>query len=176
MSNIIRMITVLTGVFLFISTPSFADAISPQVAAETTPETEIIQQPAIAEAGFNKGRVARGVFTTDVVDREPVDNLTVITNDVATVKYFTDLREMSGHKVIHRWMRDGEVVSEVEFQVKGPRWRIWSSKNMQPGWLGKWSVAVINTVGEEIEMSEFEYTESTVVETPVAPESMSVSP
>ena len=33
-----------------------------------------------------------------------------------TVKFFTDLREMSGHKVIHQWKYNGKVVSEIEYR------------------------------------------------------------
>jgi len=113
--------------------------------------------PMIEESGFSRGSVARATFTTDVIDRAPIDDLKVIPNDVGTIKFYTDLRDMSGHKVIHRWEYNGEIIVDVPYEIRGPRWRVWSSKNMSPKWLGKWRVSIINVSGDVIEEKEFEY-------------------
>lgn len=126
----------------------------------TNMQAETASQPLIEETGFSKGEVSRAIFTTDVINREPVDDLKQISTETGIVKFFTDLRDMSGHKVIHRWEYGGKVISEIEYEVRGPRWRIWSSKNMMPDWVGMWTVSVVNTVGEVIDTRQFEYIES----------------
>jgi len=130
---------------------SNTDSISPVAAENQT------SQPMVEQTGFSKGRVARAVLTSDVINRAPVDELSQISNDIEKIFFFTDLRDMSGHTVKHRWERNGNIISEVEYNVRGPRWRVWSSKNMMPDWLGKWKVSVVNTVGDVIETREFEY-------------------
>jgi hypothetical protein len=48
-------------------------------------------------------------------------------------------------------------MAEVEFAVNGPRWRVWSSKNLWPTWLGKWTVEVLNSEDEVFFKKEFNY-------------------
>jgi hypothetical protein len=103
-----------------------------------------------AQTGFNPGRVARSVFTTAIADREPVDTLQTIEALQQKIYFFTELLEMQGQTATHRWEYNGEVMAEVAFEVKGPRWRVWSSKNLQPEWLGEWKVSVLNGANEVI--------------------------
>ena len=118
-------------------------------AASTTEAAseEIIQKE---QSGFSRGSVVRSAFTREVDMREPMENLQNLTNDNGQVKFFTELRDMSGQTAIHRWEYDGKVVAEIEFNVKGPRWRVWSSKSFVPQWTGDWKVSVVNGAGEVI--------------------------
>ena len=147
---------------LLISHVSIAEPVmdSETESPRSVPAENKTQQPMSDQIGFSKGRVARAVLTRDVINREPVDDLTQISNDIVKIFFFTDLRGMSGHTVKHRWEHNGNIVSELEYVVRGPRWRVWSSKNMKPDWLGKWKISVVNTVGDVIEMREFEYVKS----------------
>ena len=94
------------------------------------------------------GYVARAQFSNDVVDREPIDDLgdtiEVVYGDIQRVYFFTDLREMTGHKVAHRWLLDGELQAELTFDIGGDRWRVWSSKKLMPGFDGVWSVEIVD--------------------------------
>jgi hypothetical protein len=103
------------------------------------------------------GSLARAVFTSGIVDREPQDSLDTLTNDHVQVYFFTELRDMEGRTIVHRWMWNGEVMAEVAFDVAGPRWRVHSSKNLEPSWLGDWTVMVVDTDGNEIGESHFTY-------------------
>jgi len=102
------------------------------------------------QSGFSRGSVVRSAFTREIAEREPTENLQKLTNENGQVKFFTELRDMSGQTAIHRWEYDGKVVAEVEFNVKGPRWRVWSSKSLDPKWTGDWKVSVLNAAGEVI--------------------------
>ena len=138
-------------------------------ATETAPAATAMAE----QSGFSRGSVVRSAFTRDVDEREPTEDLQKLTNDNGQVKFFTELRDMSGQTAIHRWEYDGKVVAEVSFDVKGPRWRVWSSKSFVPQWTGDWKVSVINGAGEVISEKKLSYevaAASTEVTTPAATE------
>ena len=97
-----------------------------------------------------RGEVARATFATGIVDREPVDTVEKLPADRQKIYFFTELRGMAGQTATHRWEHDGKVQAEVKFDVRGPRWRVWSSKNLPPDATGEWKVSVINGNGEVI--------------------------
>lgn len=123
-------------------------------------ETANSQEKALPEqAGFSRGSVVRSIFTTGIQEREPVDKLEDTAGKSEKLFYFTELRDMSGQTAIHRWEFGGKTVSEVKFNVRGPRWRVWSSKDFTPGWAGEWKVSVLNGAGETISEDIVTYTQ-----------------
>jgi len=148
--------------------------ISGNVYAEQTlpAATEAVNQdatPVVEQSGFSKGSVMRAEFTTSISEREPTNTVQSLTNDVGQVMFFTELRDMNGQTALHRWEHNGKVVAEIEFNVRGPRWRIWSSKNLSPDKTGDWNVSVINGAGEVISSKTLNYTmASNAAETPAA--------
>ena len=90
------------------------------------------------------GEVARAAFTSAVKDREPVDEVERVKKGTKEVLFFTELRGMKGQTITHRWIYQGETKAEVTFDVGGPRWRVYSSKDLLPEWTGKWTVEVVN--------------------------------
>lgn len=121
------------------------------------------------QSGFSRGSVVRSAFTREINEREPTEDLQNLSNENAQVKFFTELRDMSGQTAIHRWEYDGKVVAEVEFNVKGPRWRVWSSKSFVPQWTGVWKVSVINGAGEVIAEKNLSYDVAAPAPAPAAP-------
>lgn len=105
----------------------------------------------------NKPYVARAQFTTAMEEREPVDNVVILSSENQKIYFFTDLRNLSGQQVRHRWEYNGNVEAEVEFQVEGDRWRTYSSKTMDPNKLGEWTVLVIDQEGWPLKAVVFEY-------------------
>ena len=123
-----------------------------------------------AQTGFNPGTVVRAVFTTGISEREPVDTLDGIEAQEQTIYYFTELQDMQGQTAIHRWEYKDEVMAEVSFEVKGPRWRVWSSKKLQQAWTGEWRVSVVNSANEVIKESILNVMPATEsAQTPAAP-------
>lgn len=96
-------------------------------------------------------------FTSAVEDREPIDQITFFSTDVRKIIFFSDLRDLAGHQVTHRWIFDGETVAEVVFDVEGPRWRVWSSKNLIEDWIGDWTVEIVTDEGEVLAAETFTY-------------------
>ena len=107
--------------------------------------------------------VARATFTNGVADREPLDSITEATNDSPTIYFFSELRNLSGETITHRWEHDGQVMAEIPFHVGGSRWRVWSSKNLEPSWVGEWKVSVTRSDGTVIESKRFHYADSSTV-------------
>jgi len=120
------------------------------------------------------GSVAKSVFTTGIVDREPVNDLDSVSTDIKQIYFFTDIRNMSGNRVTHRWLHGGETRAEVSFNVGGPRWRVHSSKNLAPERVGDWTVEVVDSLGSVIHKDSFVYFKGTgMMETAPATESQS---
>ncbi len=146
----------------------FGYALGAGAVAEVEPESVEVS-PAAVEAAqpaaqsesepADVGRVARSAFTTGVADREPADELSTLGNDVDRVLYFTDLRGLGGRTVVHRWQYKGEVMAEVPFAVGGSRWRVHSSKELDPSWLGEWTVSVV-VDGQVLTSESFRYTDA----------------
>ncbi len=113
----------------------------------------------IAYAG-QESRVARAIFTTEILEREPVDQVLILSNKVPSVFFFTDLRHFEGQTVIHKWVYNDKVKSVVKFKVKGPRWRVFSRKDINPLQLGKWTVVVQDESGRAVKASVFRLVEN----------------
>lgn len=111
--------------------------------------------PALAQA--QDVRVALAQFTTAVENREPIDQVSFVSNGVRKIYFYTDLRGLSGQTIHHRWIHDGVVVADVAFEVRGPRWRVWSSKKLLPDWIGDWTVEIVAAEDEVIAAETFTY-------------------
>ncbi|MBT8132349.1 MAG: DUF2914 domain-containing protein, partial [Gammaproteobacteria bacterium] len=129
------------------------------VPTQVAPPVTAVAPPAETAAPvFNEGevpngllvdsRVARGRLTSAVEQREPVDDLgsTIMGSGAAEQQYyfFTELRELAGQRVRHRWIYNDRVVAEVPFNVgEAWRWRVYSSKTFLPSMTGRWHVQVV---------------------------------
>ena len=119
--------------------------------------------PTVSAAGdpaAQESYVERSVITTNMIDREPQDEVRELTNDHTQVFYFSDLRNLAGETVTHRWEFDGLVIAEIPFAVGGPRWRVHSSKNLLPEWVGEWTVSIVDSSGQVLATDTFVYTEA----------------
>lgn len=141
------------------ATPPAGDA-TPPAGDATAPAAMPAQGGAGGKTPMHHDEVARAVFTTGIKDREPVDQVTTLTTDKDKVYFFTEIRNMSGHSVKHRWEYNGKTMAEVEFNVAGPRWRVWSSKSLLPQWTGEWKVSMVDEAGKVLGESSFTYTQA----------------
>jgi hypothetical protein len=107
----------------------------------------ITAQDQVSDPATADGRIARAQFTTKIVNREPVDRVLVVSPPVEEVFFFTDLRHMEGDTATHSWRYRGELISQVSFDVEGPRWRVYSKVRLEPYQFGDWSVTVTDGSG-----------------------------
>ena len=80
-----------------------------------------------------------------------------LSTDNTEVKYFTELTELQGETITHQWVYNDVVMFEKSFEVGGPRWRVWTSKSLQPGWSGVWTVNTLDSERNKILSQTFEY-------------------
>jgi hypothetical protein len=141
-------------IFAFTVLPAQGADVKPAPApAEPAASAPAAAAPEAAPAGT----VARSQFTTAVQDREPVDKVTSLINDKTRVYFFTEIKDAANHRVTHRWEHDGKVVSEVGFDIGGDRWRVYSSKTLDPAQTGEWKVSVVDESGQTLGTSAFTY-------------------
>jgi membrane protein implicated in regulation of membrane protease activity len=138
--------------FLVVST--LAVALCAPVIASAEQPTDDTKVEASAPA---EGEVTRATFTTAVVEREPEDELQTLEDGAPAVAYFTELKGMDGRTVIHRWEYEGEVMGEVAFDVEGPRWRVHSTKQLDPSFTGQWVVKVMDVDGNVLSEDTLQY-------------------
>jgi len=111
------------------------------------------------DSPVGKGMLSRGMFTTGIENREPVDNVATLINTNNEIYFFSELKFMEGRAVIHRWQYKGNTMADVEFNVGGPRWRVYSKKALYPGQTGEWSVIVLDKeTGWPLAVDVFHYT------------------
>ena len=101
--------------------------------------------------------ISKAVFALDIKDRAPINIIEELDNSLGKIYFFTNIRNLQGQSITHRWIYKDKVMADIVFDVKGPRWRVWSSKNLWHTWLGKWTVQVITSESEVIYEKEFNY-------------------
>lgn len=121
------------------------------------PTTAPAVAPAVKPAA---GSVSRAVFTTGIADREPVDSVTSLGNNVTQIYFFTELKDLAGQTVTHRWEFNDKAMAEIKFEVGAARWRVFSSKTLDPLWLGTWKVSVVDAAGGVLSATTFNYTQA----------------
>ncbi len=140
---------------------SIVEPVTPEPAASVAAPDSPSDVPARAPVAVSSDNVARAQLTTEVRDREPVDNLgnsvTAAGSELSRVYFFTELRRLAGSTVRHVWERDGEVLAEVPFSVGGWRWRVYSSKDILASEAGRWRVTVVDEAGNVLAEQPFEF-------------------
>ena len=102
--------------------------------------------------------VSRALFTIGVDNREPVLQVDSINSSSYTsISFFTELNDLEGHNVTHQWTYNGKVMFEKTFEVKGSRWRVWTSKTLIPSWTGTWTVNVLADDRTVLASKSFDY-------------------
>ena len=103
--------------------------------------------------------ISNAEFATEIVDREPFNIVGEMDNSLGKIYFFTNIRNLQGTSVKHRWIYNNKVMADVIFNINGPRWRVWSSKNLWHTWTGKWIVEVVTSENEVLYKKEFNYIE-----------------
>jgi hypothetical protein len=126
-----------------VAKPSLIPPLSGQKDKEVLPTS-----PPGGQAVVSDGHVARATFTSDIEDREPVDQLVRLESEPGQVYFFTELRDMTGQIARHRWQYNDQIVAEKTFEIKGPRWRVWSGRPFETNHVGVWKVSVLNNANQ----------------------------
>jgi hypothetical protein len=142
---------VITAIIAFALFPVTVVAVEAPASTPTAPIPDAAPTPAVT------GTVARAQFTIGVQDREPVDNLTSLESGKTQVYFYSELKNLAGARITHRWEYNGKVMYEQAFDVGGERWRVWSSKTFDPSWTGEWKVSVVDGAGATLAVQTLTY-------------------
>lgn len=89
-----------------------------------------------ALADWPHKNISSAVFAKSVENRTPVEIITEADDSLGKIYFFTNIRNLTGDKITHRWIYKDKVKAEISFDIKGKRWRVWSSKNLWHTWTG----------------------------------------
>jgi len=95
----------------------------------------------------------RVAFTTAIDNKEPINNLQVIDrHDSQTIFFFSELKNLQGKRITHRWSFNGNVIYQKGFAVGGSRWRVWTEKAITP-FDGVVTVELVDATGNILQSS-----------------------
>lgn len=163
MKRIIALLSACVALPVYAADPATAQ---PAAAAQPAATTATPAQPAAAAAPQSTGTVARAQFTSAVENREPVDKVSSLLNDKNRVYFFSEIKDAPNQKITHRWEYNGKVMSEMNFDVGGERWRVFSSKTLDPSWTGEWKVSILDQAGSTLGASTFTYEKAAAANPP----------
>jgi len=114
-------------------------------------------------------KVFRAQFTTQISNREPVDNLKRLDSGFTSVYFFTEIINCVDCKLKHVWYLDGKKIYTYKSKVTYPRFRTWSKKTLTTNMLGNWKVKVKINGKTKVtrEMTYFAPTATQVKQAPV---------
>ena len=136
--------------------------------SDLSPEEPALQpeEAPVPSQEVSSAAVLRAILTTGVEEREPIDQVETLTNDNGQIVFFTELGDAEGQTVTHRWEYQGEIIAEVPLDIGSARWRTYSSKMLDPTWLGEWKVSVVDGSGQILGSATFTYTEAAEIAEP----------
>ncbi len=108
-----------------------------------------------AETGL---RITEMAVTTKIVRGNPIDSVHRISSaSVKALFCFTRLQSDIGKNttIRHIWYRDEIKVGEYQLPVKGERWRTYSKKMIEKGWVGDWRVEALDSEGHLLKTVKF---------------------
>jgi hypothetical protein len=108
-----------------------------------------------AETGL---KITEMAVTTKIVRGNPIDSVHRISSaSVKALFCFTRLQSDIGKNttIRHIWYRDEIKVGEYQLPVKGERWRTYSKKMIEKGWVGDWRVEALDSEGHLLKTVKF---------------------
>jgi hypothetical protein len=101
--------------------------------------------------------VTRAQFTTAISKRYPANRVSSLDNPHQAVSFFTELVDMQGQTVTHRWTYRGAVEYQVSFKINGPKWRFWSTHVLPADKPGTWQVELVDEENRVLKTSRLIY-------------------
>jgi hypothetical protein len=131
------------------------DGTGPAAASGSAEETEAEPvAPAITDP-----RVLRAQLSAGIREKEPTVRLQspiqVTGRSDRTIYFFSEVRDLGGQTLVHRWEREGRVLATIPFEIRGQRWRVYSRKTITPRMTGNWRVVLADSTGKELAGSAF---------------------
>jgi len=104
--------------------------------------------------------INRALFALEVINKEPSQVFTALPQPVDHVLFFSEVSDLAGHAIRHRWLYDNKVYNEVSFNIEADHWRFWSSKRMDSSRTGTWVAQVVDDNDNILATRSFNYLSS----------------
>ncbi len=94
--------------------------------------------------------LVRTLLTTELDNKEPVDEISTLwvnKDHASRVFYFTEIIDMKGQVLYHRWLRNNKLIYLKEINIIGKRWRAATSKLIVYSQAGDWTVRLEDAEG-----------------------------
>jgi hypothetical protein len=97
----------------------------------------------VATSASSSMSIEKAVFCTEIDNREPVGVASSFSANTDRVYLHSSVRLPKGETatIQHVWKRDGNTISTVDLEVRGPRWRTRSYKTAPAS--GNWTVDIV---------------------------------
>jgi hypothetical protein len=137
---------VLTAALLLLGSFCFA------LESPTTGSTFVT--PAAESAPKGGVEVIKMTLCRDLKDREPVEEITTAKAG-DTVVGWSQIRSGLGDNVnvIHRWLLNGQKISDITLPLHGSPYRTWSRKTV--GEAGQWTWQIVTSQGDVLKEVQF---------------------
>lgn len=103
------------------------------------------------------GQVSRAFFTTRLKNKEPANEVLILENNNRNVFFFSEVQNMKGKIIFHRWEYGGEMIHEKKFQVATNSEKLLSKYKLSPDSTGEWMVVIADERGWPIKAVMFKY-------------------
>ena len=101
-------------------------------------------------------KIERIAVSTGVENRQPVGESDTFADSVGTLFCYTEIRGMGDSTTVsHVWYHGENRRADVKLNVRGYRWRTWSTKVIQKDWTGDWRVDVVSADGKILKSKRF---------------------
>ena len=101
-------------------------------------------------------KIERIAVSTGVENRLPVGESDTFADSVGTLFCYTEIRGMGDSTTVsHVWYHGENRRADVKLNVRGYRWRTWSTKVIQKDWTGDWRVDIVSADGKILKSKRF---------------------
>jgi len=101
-------------------------------------------------------KIERVAVSTGVENRQPVGESDTFADSVGTLFCYTEIRGMGDSTTVsHVWYHGENRRADVKLNVRGYRWRTWSTKVIQKDWTGDWRVDIVSADGKILKSKRF---------------------
>lgn len=101
--------------------------------------------------------VIKATVCRSIDQRNPVGEGSQFSSDVGRLYAFTKvgLDATQETSIKHVWIYNNQELASVTLPVRGPQWRTYSSKAIDPMWKGDWKVNVVTSNNEVLHSIKF---------------------
>lgn len=110
-----------------------------------------------ATADSFDGEITRSLFTTRLKNNKPMNEVLILENNSQILYFFSEVKNMQGKTIFHRWEHHGEKVYEQKFRVAKKSEKLISRYKLDPRKTGEWMVVITDDQAWPIKASMFKY-------------------